>query len=686
MIQEKFEKEIRITNKLGLHARAAAKFVKVSDSLESRVTVRFGPHTVSGSSILGLMSLAANKGSVITVKCEGDSPLKDLDCILELIKNNFGEEKSEKLVAYKEKRYVGIGVSPGVFIGECIINEVTGVGFSRYRINEKDIKNEILRFNKAVHKSILDLRKLIKSTDRKENSENNEMKFILEAHVLMLNSSSLVKQSRLNIEKNLVNAESAIVDELVRHEDHYKQMKDNYFRERFDDVRDVCRRILKNFKKDPNKRKVKHNFDNKIIISEEISAADLMVLQKNKISGLISEQGGPEGHFAIVARSLSIPTVVGIKDICNILENGETIIIDGDNGFVIKNPNKSSIRKYTNKIDDQANANIMLNSFKNIVPITSDNKRIFIEANVDTSEEVEDAYSKGIDGIGLFRSEYLYMNRKNLPTEEEQYSLIKKSLKALNKKTLTIRTLDIGNDKHIDSFDKLIAPSPNPALGLRAIRLTLAFPKIFEKQISAILRASFYGPIRIMLPMVSNVNELQEAKRIILKVRSRLIENNVKISEKLPEIGVLIETPAAALIADSLAQYCDFFAIGTNDLTMYTLAIDRGDESVAKIYDPGHLSVIKLIKMTYQSGKKAKIPVSICGEIAGDIFFTALLVGIGIKILSMSTSRILKIKQFINFISYKECKILSEKVLKEKSNEKIKKILNDFKIKIEVNI
>ena len=270
------------------------------------------------------------------------------------------------------------------------------------------------------------------------------------------------------------------------------------------------------------------------------------------------------------------------------------------------------------------------------------------------------------------------MNKKNLPTEKEQFELIKNSIEELNGKVLTIRTLDIGNDKNIESFDKLIAPSPNPALGLRAIRLTLAFPKIFIKQITAILKASLYGPLRIMLPMVSNVNELNEAKDIINKVYNDLKEKGIKVPRKVPPIGVLIETPAAALTADSLAERCDFLAIGTNDLTMYTLAIDRGDESVAKIYDPGHLSVLKLIKMTFDSGKNKKIPVSVCGEMAGDVFFTALLIGLGINRLSMSTSRILKIKQFINSINYNETKILAKKILEENSSERIKKILENF--------
>ena len=262
--------------------------------------------------------------------------------------------------------------------------------------------------------------------------------------------------------------------------------------------------------------------------------------------------------------------------------------------------------------------------------------------------------------------------------------MIKKSLNLLNKKILTVRTLDIGNDKHTDYLDELVGPSPNPALGLRAIRLTLAFPKIFERQISAILKASYYGSLRIMLPMVSNLDELKSAKNIIKKVYKTLKIKRAKVAKKLPPIGVLIETPAAALIADSLAEHCDFFAIGSNDLTMYTLAIDRGDENVANIYDPAHLSVLKLIKMSNDSGKSAKIPVSICGEMAGDLIFTPLLIGMGINTLSMSTSRILKVKQYINSIKFSDAKRLTRKIFLEKNDKKIKQLLIDFRDSIKL--
>ena len=293
---------------------------------------------------------------------------------------------------------------------------------------------------------------------------------------------------------------------------------------------------------------------------------------------------------------------------------------------------------------------------------------------------------KGIDGIGLYRTEYLYMNKKGIPSEDEQFNSIIKALKYLKKKPLTIRTLDIGNDKKVPSMEKFLTKSPNPALGLRAIRLTLAFPKIFRRQISAILRASKYGNIRIMLPMVSNVSELIETKKLIHEVKKDLQDRNFKMKIKLPPVGVLIETPAAALISDSLAKYCDFFAIGTNDLTMYTLAIDRGDEEVAKIYDPGHLSVLRLISMSTRSALNNNIPISICGEMAGDTMFTSVLVGMGINTLSMSTSRILKVKQFVSNLNSIEVKKISDEILKQDDNVLIKNYLISYYNKINSRI
>ena len=432
-----------------------------------------------------------------------------------------------------------------------------------------------------------------------------------------------------------------------------------------------------------NKKKKKSRLkENQILVASELSPADLLSHAKSKIAGLVSVLGGPEGHFAIVARSLSIPTIVGVKDLLKNIKNNEQIVLDGEKGLLIKNPTNQTINFYKKKIEEQKNRDKKLNYLKKIIPRTTDNVQIKIEANIDNSSEAKESMKIGIDGIGLFRSEYLFMNKKRMPSENEQYDSLKKTLKYLKGKPLTIRTLDVGNDKKVPSIDRYLTKSPNPALGLRAIRLTLAFPKIFKRQISAILRASKYGNIRIMLPMVSNVSELLEAKKLISDVRNDLLSKKIKILEKHVDIGVLIETPAAALISESIAKNCDFLAIGTNDLTMYTLAIDRGDEEVAKIYDPAHLSVLRLIKLSAESAKKVGVPISVCGEMAGDTMFTSLLLGMGIDRLSMSISRILKVKQFIENVNYEEVKKISDEILNQDDSVRIKQILKSYYDKI----
>jgi len=524
------------------------------------------------------------------------------------------------------------------------------------------------------------LSKIIQKIKGSRNDIYQEMKFMLQANKSIITSSSFIKDSKKRIETDLINAEFAIIEELNKHSKIFKKIKDDYLKDRFDDVRDVCKRILENLQ---NKKKKKSRLkDNQILVASELSPADLLSHAKSKISGLVSVLGGPEGHFAIVARSLSIPTIVGVKDLLKNIKNNEQIVLDGEKGLLIKNPTNQTINFYKKKIEEQKNRDKKLNYLKKIIPRTTDNVQIKIEANIDNSSEAKESMKIGIDGIGLFRSEYLFMNKKRMPSENEQYDSLKKTLKYLKGKPLTIRTLDVGNDKKVPSIDRYLTKSPNPALGLRAIRLTLAFPKIFKRQISAILRASKYGNIRIMLPMVSNVSELLEAKKLISDVRNDLLSKKIKILEKHVDIGVLIETPAAALISESIAKNCDFLAIGTNDLTMYTLAIDRGDEEVAKIYDPAHLSVLRLIKLSAESAKKVGVPISVCGEMAGDTMFTSLLLGMGIDRLSMSISRILKVKQFIENVNYEEVKKISDEILNQDDSVRIKQILKSYYDKI----
>jgi len=680
-LQEKrLEKKILITNRLGLHARASAKFVELISKCKSKFIIKKGKKIVNGSSLLGLMTLAASKGTEIKIQCIGENSQEDLSKLVNLIKNNFGEEKPLSDNIIKEESFKGIPVSQGYAIGNCFVMEGSDITYSKYNIPIYEIKKEHNRLDLAVKKSLDDLSKIIEKIKDSRNDIYKEMKFMLQANKSIITSSSLVKDSKKRIEIDLINAEFAIIEELNKHSKIFKKIKDDYLKDRFDDVRDVCKRILENLQ---NKKKKKSRLrENQILVASELSPADLLSHSKSKISGLVSVLGGPEGHFAIVARSLSIPTIVGVKNLLKNIKNNEQIVLDGEKGLLIKNPTSRTVNFYKKKIEEQKNKDRKLNYLKKIIPKTKDNIQVGIQANIDNSEEAKESMKFGIDGIGLYRSEYLFMNKKRMPSENEQYDSLKRTLKYLKGKPLTVRTLDIGNDKKVPSIEKYLNKSPNPALGLRAIRLTLAFPKIFRRQISAILRASFYGNVKIMLPMVSNVSELTETKNLINKVRNDLISKKIKISSKLPEIGVLIETPAAALISESLAKNCDFLAIGTNDLTMYTLAIDRGDEEVAKIYDPAHLSVLRLIKLSADSAKKVGVPISVCGEMAGDTIFTSLLLGMGINKLSMSVSRILKVKQFIENVNYNEVKKISNEILAEDDSVRIKQILKSYYDKI----
>ena len=680
MQEKRLEKKILITNRLGLHARASAKFVELISKCKSKFIIKKGKKIVNGSSLLGLMTLAASKGTEIKIQCIGENSQEDLSKLVNLIKNNFGEEKPLSDNIIKEESFKGIPVSQGYAIGNCFVMEGSDITYSKYNIPIYEIKKEHNRLDLAVKKSLDDLSKIIEKIKDSRNDIYKEMKFMLQANKSIITSSSLVKDSKKRIEIDLINAEFAIIEELNKHSKIFKKIKDDYLKDRFDDVRDVCKRILENLQ---NKKKKKSRLrENQILVASELSPADLLSHSKSKISGLVSVLGGPEGHFAIVARSLSIPTIVGVKNLLKNIKNNEQIVLDGEKGLLIKNPTSRTVNFYKKKIEEQKNQDRKLNYLKKIIPKTKDNIQVGIQANIDNSEEAKESMKFGIDGIGLYRSEYLFMNKKRMPSENEQYDSLKRTLKYLKGKPLTVRTLDIGNDKKVPSIEKYLNKSPNPALGLRAIRLTLAFPKIFRRQISAILRSSFYGNVKIMLPMVSNVSELTETKNLINKVRNDLISKKIKISSKLPEIGVLIETPAAALISESLAKNCDFLAIGTNDLTMYTLAIDRGDEEVAKIYDPAHLSVLRLIKLSADSAKKVGVPISVCGEMAGDTIFTSLLLGMGINKLSMSVSRILKVKQFIENVNYNEVKKISNEILAEDDSVRIKQILKSYYDKI----
>ena len=362
MQEKRLERKILITNKLGLHARASAKFVDFTSKCKSKFLVKKGKNVVNGSSLLGLMTLAASKGTEIKIQCIGKNAKDDLEKLINLIKNNFGEEKPLPDNLIREKVFMGIPVSHGFVIGNCAIKKSSDLSYSKYNIATHEVKNEIKRLDQAVKSSVLDLGKIIKRIKDHKNDIYGEMKFMLEANISIISSSSLVTDAKKKIASDLINAEFAIIEVLNKHSKIFKKIKDDYLKDRFDDVRDVCKRILENLQK--KKRKHRKLRDDQILISNELSAADLLSLSKTKISGLVSVMGGPEGHFAIVARSLSIPTIVGVKNLLSDLKDNEPIVLDGEKGILIKNPTTVTVNYYKKKIEEQKNFDKKLNYLK----------------------------------------------------------------------------------------------------------------------------------------------------------------------------------------------------------------------------------------------------------------------------------------------------------------------------------
>jgi phosphotransferase system enzyme I (PtsI) len=384
-----------------------------------------------------------------------------------------------------------------------------------------------------------------------------------------------------------------------------------------------------------------------IIVAHDLSPADAALLEPSRISGIITARGGGDGHTAIMARALSLPTVMGIPNLMTMIPEGAMLVIDGREGLVFVNPPARVLKKYEKLREEILTGRRDLKRIKLLPAVTADGTVISLGANLELPSEVNAARASGAENIGLLRTEFMFMNRSTLPDEEQQYDMLRHVVEGMEGRTVTIRTLDVGGEKIAAALQNRFADSPNPALGLRAIRLSLREPTLLITQFAAILRASAHGPVRIMLPMITTVAEVLEAKRLLNIAARRLKRRQVKMAEALPPVGVLIEVPGAALIADDLAKVSDFFAIGTNDLTQYTLAVDRADMQVASLYDPQHKGVEKLIRLTVEAAAAANIGVTVCGEMAGDARLTEKLIKLGVRHLSMAPTHLPAVKRNI---------------------------------------
>ena len=571
----------------------------------------------------------------------------------------------------------GVGVSAGFAIGTVHIIE-TGLGqVPEYTITTEQVDEEVARFANALAQARQQISKLKQKSTALGDATAEELGLLLDAHAAMLGSTRMIHAVERNIRDHRVNAEAAVqamVREIAR---GFARVKDPYLAARLQDIRDVGSRILRQLTETPYQA-----FSvlptGAIVIADELSPADIALMDPTKVSAFVTAFGGAEGHTAIMARSMGIPAVLGTPGLLAVARSGQSVIVDGDAGRIVLNPNEATLAEYKRRAEARSRLNRQLERLRALPALTLDGTTVAMQANIELSRDVDGALNAGAEGIGLFRTEFMFMNRDDSPGEDEQYALLRTVVEGMNGSPVTIRTLDIGGEKLTADLGDSVSQSANPMLGLRAIRFSLKKPKLFEVQLSAMLRAGTHGPIRILLPMISSVHQVRQVKAILKRVSTRLTRRGVAIANAPPSLGVMIEIPGAALIADSLAQEVDFFAIGTNDLTMYTLAIDRGDEQVAGLYNPLHPAVLRLIQFTVGAAQRAGKPVSICGEIAGDPRFAPLLVGLGVRDLSMASQSIPRVKQRIRALNMSQATRRALAIMDQADEGRVSALLDDF--------
>jgi phosphotransferase system enzyme I (PtsI) len=571
----------------------------------------------------------------------------------------------------------GIGVSPGVAFGTAAPIDSAGYSVSERTVRAADIPGEVDRLERAVRKSRRQLLALKRIRDRMPDDAAAELAEILDSHVQMLRDSRLVRGARARIEATGLNAGGAMKGESDSIAASFEAMDNPYLAARADDVREVAARVLRNLSEAP-KNAFAAAPKGSILLAEMVTPADTAMIDPARVGGFAAAQGGAQGHTAILARSLGLPAVLGLGSDAMSVSSGSPIILDGGEGTVIANPTPETRRRYEEKHAAQAREQRRLERLIDEPATTRDGIAVRLEANLELPREAELAHRNGADGIGLFRTEFLFMNRETPPSEEEQYETLAAVVTAMQGRPVTIRTMDVGGEKLSYALGDDLKPSPNPALGLRAIRLSLKRPKLLDAQLCAILRAGAHGPVRILLPMIATAGEVRQVRERVARLTKRLRRRGVAFADPPPPIGVMIEVPGAALAADALAQVSDFFAIGTNDLTQYTLAIDRADDQVAHLYNPLHPAVLRLMDFAIQAALRARIPVSVCGEIAGDPAFTALLVGLGIRDLSMATTNVLRVKQRVRQMEFTAAAARARMVMESHDSGRIRMLLDDL--------
>ncbi|MCB2313605.1 phosphoenolpyruvate--protein phosphotransferase [Clostridium tagluense] len=560
----------------------------------------------------------------------------------------------------------GIGVSPGIVIGKVLLKEE-----KKIIIEKKDIINyedEVKRYKVAMENSKSEIQDIynnvLKSMGEKEAT-------IFEAHLMILEDPEMLQQIEKKIQDDKVNAEWALKEISEMFIAMFDAMDNEYMKERAADIKDVTARLMKKLLniEDVNFSQLANEV---VIVARDLTPSDTSQIDKKKVLGFITEIGGRTSHSAIMARTLEIPAIVAVKDIASIVKNGDLIVFDGEEGLIYINPEEKIVKLYEEKKEEYNKSQKELDLLIGKESITTDGIKVELSANIGTPKDLESVLNNDGEGIGLYRSEFLYMDRTSAPTEQEQYEAYKEVAQKMKNKPVVIRTLDVGGDKELDYLN--LPSEMNPFLGYRAIRVCLDKVDIFKTQLRAILRASAYGNIKIMFPMISSIEELRAAKAILEEVKNDLHKENIAFNEKL-EVGIMIEIPAAAIISDLFAREVDFFSIGTNDLIQYTTAVDRMNEKISHLYNPFHPALLRLVKMVIDNAHKENKWVGMCGEVAGDPKLIPVLIGMGLDEFSMSPISILRARGIIRNISQEKMRDLAQQVVNLPTAEEVEKFI-----------
>jgi len=569
----------------------------------------------------------------------------------------------------------GLGVSPGLALGCAHVSDLAALSVPEYTVAPDQTDAELDRFDEAVALSRHQLLKLKEKSAALHGPAAEEVGYLLDAHLAMLTHSRLLRGVIARIRGQSINAEAAVRIEIETIAESFALMGDAYLAARIDDIRVVGSRLIRNLTKTPFTSIGKLPVGT-VLLADELTPADTALLDPTRIAGFATALGGAEGHTAIMARSLGIPAVLGCVGLLQGVGPGDVVLINGSAGTVTINPSPETLARYEIARLVAQREKRQLDLLRQLPSVTRDGTMIELQANLELPRELAQATEVDAAGIGLVRTEFLFMNREDPPSEDEQVEALLLLVRGMAGRPVTIRTLDIGGDKLAYSLRGITSDSPNPALGLRAIRLSLKYRPLLETQLAAILRVGVEGPVRILLPMISSLSEVRETRAVLLATAERLRAEGVPIADPLPPLGIMIEVPGAALAADAFAAECDFFALGTNDLTQYTLAIDRGDDQVAHLYNTVHPAVLRLIQFAAEAAVRARIPISVCGEIAGDPRFTPLLLGLGIRTLSMAPASLPRVKQRLRTLSLAEAVRLAGQVMDQSDERKIAELLD----------